>query len=79
MTSGAVTQLTGVARDRIAGYRGGRARAEMASREAESSEKSIVGCSIRVGVVKINEGNYIQLDGKRGEAQQKEVEKQSKT
>jgi len=79
MTSGAVTQLTGGARDRIAGYRGGRAKAEIASKEAESSEKSIVVCSIRVGVAKEPEGSYIQLNGKRGEAQQKEVEKQSKT
>jgi hypothetical protein len=48
MASGAVTQLTGVPRDRIAGYRGGRAKAEIASKEAESSEKSIVGSEIRV-------------------------------
>ena len=46
MTWGAVTQLTGVLRDRIAGYRGGRAKAEMASRDAESNEKSIVVRSI---------------------------------
>ena len=46
MTWGVVTQLTGVLRDRIAGYRGGRAKAEMASRDAESNEKSIVVRSI---------------------------------
>jgi hypothetical protein len=48
MASGAVTQLTGVLSDRIAGYRGGRAKAEMASKDAESNENSIVGCEIRV-------------------------------
>ena len=47
MTSGAVTQLTGVPRERMAGYRGGSAKAEIARREAESSENSIVGRCIR--------------------------------
>jgi hypothetical protein len=47
MASGSVTQLTGVPRDRMAGYRGGRAKADIASKEAESSEKSIVGRSVR--------------------------------
>jgi hypothetical protein len=60
MASGAVIQLTGVPRDRIAGYRGGRAKAEMASRDAESSENSIVGRSVRCESRKDTGGGYIQ-------------------
>lgn len=61
----------------MAGYRGGKAKAVIASRQVENSEKSIVVVSVRMGVVKILKTLYT-AGNRIGEAQQKEVGKQVK-